>query len=98
MTRQKIAKVLVLLYLLGTVGVLSRFALMPSGDSADLAMVIWTLPTALIGLLAIYWPFEIAFPFMPSAFGYYGGHLAFFLPSVALISWLIWRTIGGRIS
>ena len=98
MTRRKIAKVLVLLYLLGAVGVLSRFLLTPPDDAADLAMVIWTLPTALIGLFVIYWPFATAFPFMPAALGYYGGHIAFFLPSVALISWLVWRVIGGKSS
>ncbi len=98
MTRRKTAKALALLYLLGAIGVLSRFLLTPPVDAADLAMVVWTLPTALAGLFAVYWPFEIPFPFMPSAFGYYGGHLAFFLPSVALISWLIWRIIGGKSS
>jgi hypothetical protein len=33
---------------------------------------------------------------MPSAFGYYGGHIAYFLPSVALIAFLLWRVIGGK--
>jgi hypothetical protein len=94
--RKKAAKFLTALYLLGAVGVLSNFLLTPHDGSADLAMVVWTLPTALIGLFAIYWPFDIAFPFMPSAFGYYGGHLAFFLPSVALIAFFIWRIIGGK--
>ncbi len=95
MTRRKTAKILVLLYLLGAVGVLSRFLLTPPDDAADMAMVVWTLPTALIGLFVIYWPFETAFPFMPAAFGYYGGHIAYFLPSTALIAFLIWRIVGG---
>jgi hypothetical protein len=95
-SRKKAAKFLTALYLLGAVGVLSNFLLTPHDGSADLAMVVWTLPTALIGLFAIYWPFEIAFPFMPAVFGHYGAHLAFFLPSVALIAFLIWRIIGGR--
>lgn len=98
MTRRKIAKALTALYLLGAVGVLSNFLLTPPEGLANLPVVIWTLPTALIGLFAVYLPFEIPFPFMPSAFGYYGGHLAFFLPSVALISWIIWRIIGGKSS
>jgi hypothetical protein len=96
MNRRKIAKFLTALYLLGAVGVLSNFLLTPPDDAADLAMVVWTLPTALVGLFAVYWPFEIAFPFMPSVFGFYGGHLAFFVPSVALIAFLIWRIIGGK--
>lgn len=98
MTRRKAAKTLTALYLLGAVGVLSNFLLTPPGDSADLAMVVWTLPTALIGLLAVYWPFKVAFPFMPAALGYTGGHLAFFIPSTALIAFLIWRVIGGKSS
>ena len=96
MTRRKVVKFVTALYLLGAVGVVSNFLLTPHDGSADLAMVAWTFPAALIGLFAIYWPFEIAFPFMPAAFGYYGGHLAFFLPSVALIAWLIWRIAGGK--
>ena len=98
MSRRKAAKALVALYLLGAVGVLSNFLLTPHEGSADLAMVVWTLPMALIGLFAIYWPFNAAFPFMPAAFGYTGGHVAFFLPSVALIAYLIWRIIGGKSS
>jgi RsiW-degrading membrane proteinase PrsW (M82 family) len=96
MTRRKIAKRLVLLYLLGAVGVLARFLLSPPDDAADLAMVVWTLPTALIGLFAVFWPLGVAYPFMPAALGYYVGHLAFFLPSVALISYLVWRIVGGK--
>lgn len=98
MTRRKMAKILVLLYLLGAVGILSRFLLTAPDDAADMAMVVWTLPTALIGLFVIYWPYETAFPFMPAALGYYGGHIAFFLPSVALIAFLICRIIGGKSS
>lgn len=96
MSRRKTAKILTALYLLGAVGVLSNFLLTPLDDSADLAMVVWTLPTALIGLLGVYWPFKVAFPFMPAAIGYIGGHLAFFLPSVALIAFLMWRIIAGK--
>jgi hypothetical protein len=98
MNRRKAAKFALALYLLGAVGVLSNFLLTPHDGGADLAMVVWTLPTALIGLFAVYWPFKVAFPFMPAAFGYSGGHLAFFLPSVALIAFLIWRIIGGKAS
>jgi hypothetical protein len=98
MSRRKIAKAAALLYLLGAVGVLASFVLMPPDDAASLPMVVWTLPTTLIGFLALYWPFNVAFPFMPSAFGYYGGHLAFFFPSIALIAWAIWRVIGGKAS
>ena len=94
--RRKIAKALVALYLLGAAAVLVAFIAAPPDGLANLPMVIWTLPTALIGLVAVFWPFDVAYPFMPSAFGYYGGHIAFFLPSVAIISWVMWRVIGGR--
>lgn len=98
MTRRRIAKALVLLYLLGAVGVLARFAFAAPNSAADLPMVVWTLPTALIGLFAVYWPLGVPYPFMPAALGHYAGHLAFFLPSVALTAFLIWRIIGGRAS
>jgi hypothetical protein len=96
MSRDKAAKFALALYLLGAVGVLSNFLLTPHDGTADLAMVAWTLPAALVGLFTVYWPFKVAFPFMPAAFGYYGGHLAFFLPSVTLIAFLIWRIIRGK--
>jgi hypothetical protein len=96
MTRRKIAKTLMLLYLLGAVGVLASFVLTPPDDAASLPMAVWTLPAAVIGFVFLYWPFDIAFPFMPSAFGYYGGHLVYFLPAIALIAWAIWRIVGGK--
>jgi hypothetical protein len=94
--RKKIAKIIVGLYLLGAIAALAAFVSAPPDGLANLPIVIWTLPTALIGLAVVYWPLDIAFPFMPSAFGYYGGHIAYFLPSVALIALLLWRVIGGK--
>ncbi len=94
--RRKIAKAIVALYLLGAAAVLVIFILAPPDGLANLPMVIWTLPTALIGLVTVFWPFDVAYPFMPTAFGYYGGHVAFFLPSVAIIAWVMWRVIGGK--
>lgn len=94
--RRKAAKTLILLYLLGAVGVLASFVLAPPDDAASLPMVIWTLPTTLIGFVLLYWPFDVPFPFMPRALGYYGSHLAFFFPSIALIAWAIWHIVGGK--
>lgn len=96
MKRQKIAEAATLLYLFGAVGVLARFVLQAPSGTADLAMVVWTLPTALFGLITVYWPLGVPYPFMPAALGHYGGHIAFFLPSVALIAFLMRRIIGGR--
>ena len=98
MTRRKIAKAAVLLYLLGAVGILAGLFSGAHEGAGYLPMVIWALPASLIGLFAVYWPFGVAFPFMPAALGFYGGHIAFFVPSVALISFLIWRIVGGKSS
>jgi hypothetical protein len=96
MNRRKMAKAVVLLYLLGAVGVLASLFSTGHEGAGYLPMLIWALPATLIGFFAVYWPFGVAFPYMPAAFGYYGGHLAFFLPSAALISYLIWRIAGGK--
>jgi hypothetical protein len=98
MTRQKLAKLAALLYLLGAVGVTAGLFSGVHEGAGYLPIVIWALPISLVGLLAVYWPLGVAFPYMPAAFGYYGGHIAFFVPSAALIAFLIWRIIGGRSS
>jgi hypothetical protein len=98
MTSKKIARAAVLLYLLGAVGVLAGFFSGAHEGAGYLPMVIWALPVSLLGLFAVYWPLGVAFPFMPASFGYFGGHVAFFLPSAALTAFLIWRIIGGKSS
>jgi hypothetical protein len=98
MSRRKFAKAAMLLYLLGAVGVLAGLFSPGHEGTGYLPMLIWALPATVVGFLTVYWPFGAAFPYMPAAFGYYGGHIAFFLPSVALISFLIWRIIGGKSS
>lgn len=96
MSRRKIAKAAALLYLLGAAGVLVSLFSAAHDGTGYLPMLIWALPATLFGFFAVYWPFGVAFPYMPAALGYYGGHVAFFLPSAALISFLIWRVIGGK--
>jgi hypothetical protein len=98
MTRRKFAKVAALLYLLGAVGVMVGFFSGAHEGAGFLPMVIWALPVSMLGLFAVYWPFGVAFPYMPAALGYYGGHIAFFVPSVAVIAFLIWRIAGGKSS
>jgi hypothetical protein len=96
MTRRKIAKAAALLYLLGAVGIGASLFSGAHEGAGYLPMVIWALPASLLGLLAVYWPFGVAFPYMPASFGYYGGHIAFFVPSMAVIALLIWRIVGGK--
>jgi hypothetical protein len=96
MTRRKIAKAAVLLYLLGAAGIFASLFSAGHEGTGYLPMVIWALPATLIGLFAVYWPFGVAFPYMPAALGYLGGHVAFFVPSVAVIALLIWRIVGGK--
>jgi hypothetical protein len=98
MSRRKIAKAAVLLYLLGAIGIVAGLFSGAHEGVGYLPMVLWALPASLIGLFAVYWPFGVAFPYMPDALGYYGGHIAFFVPSAAIIAFLFWRIIGGRSS
>jgi hypothetical protein len=98
MTRKKIAKAAVLAYLLGAAGVLASLFSGAHEGVGYLPIIVWALPVSLAGLIAVYWPFGVAFPYMPAALGFYGGHIAFFLPSVALIAFFIWRIIGGKAS
>lgn len=98
MTRRKFAKAAALLYVLGAAGITASLFSAGHEGAGYLPMVIWALPASLLGLFTVYWPFGVAFPFMPAALGFYGGHLAFFLPSAALIAFLIWRIVGGRAS
>jgi hypothetical protein len=98
MTRRKIAKAASLLYLLGAAGILASLFSAGHDGTGYLPMVIWALPASLIGLFTVYWPFGVAFPFTPAALGHLGGHIAFFVPSVAVIALLIWRIIGGKSS
>jgi hypothetical protein len=96
MSRRKFAKFAVIAYLLGALAILAAFLLMPHSDVGYLPMVVWALPVTLIGLLAVYWPFQVAFPFMPAALGFAGGHVAFFIPAAAATAWLIWRVLRGK--
>ena len=96
MTRRKIAKAAALLYLLVAAGILAGLFSGSHEGVGYLPMVIWALPFSLLGLFAVYWPLGVAFPYMPEALGYYGGHIAFFLPSAAIIALLIWRIVGGK--
>ena len=98
MTRRKIAKALVILYLLGAALIAVSLFFAGHAGVGYAPMIAWALPMSLVGLFTVYWPFGVAFPFMPAALGFYGGHIAFFLPSAALIAWLIWRVIGGKSS
>ena len=96
--RRKIAQAILAIYVLGAVGMMANFLSMPPTEVGNPAMIIWTLPMSIAGLIFVFWPFEIPFPFMPAFLGYYGGHIAFFVPSAMLMSYLIWRIIGRKSS
>lgn len=92
--RRKIAQTILAFYVLGAAGILANFLSLPPSEVGNLPMIVWTVPTSIAGLLLVYLPFEIPFPFMPSFLGYYGGHIAFFAPSVLIISIMLWRVFG----
>lgn len=94
--RRKIAQTILAIYVLGAVGMLANFLSMPPSEVGNLPMIVWTLPTSMAGLILVFLPFKIPFPFMPGFLGYYGGHIAFFAPSVLLISFMLWRVLGEK--
>ena len=94
--REKFARAAVAVYVLGAVGLAANFLSYPPAESVSLPMLLWTLPTALIGLFAVYWPTGIPYPFMPAAFGHYLGTMLFFAPSCLLIAFGLWRVLGGK--
>lgn len=98
MTRQKIAIIATTLYLVVAALVLATFLMAPPDGLANIWVAIWTLPVTLLGLGLLYYPFGIEFPFVPSGgmLGYYGSHVAYFIPAALLLAWLIYRLINKR--
>lgn len=98
MTRQKIAIIASVIYLVGAAVVLTTFLMAPPDGLANIWIAIWTLPATLLGLGFLYYPFDIGFPFVPSGglLGYYGSHVVYFVPAVTALAWLLYSSIRGR--
>lgn len=93
--RRKIALGLVALYVLTAVWVLVAFLRAPPDGLANIGTVLWTAPIAAIGVFLERWT-GIGYPFMPSRFGYYGGHTIYFTLAVASIAAAVYRIIAGK--
>lgn len=94
--RQKLIRFTMAAYLFGAGAVLIQYFIDHGSDSASLLMILWTLPIALLGLIVIYWPFGVVFPFMPAVLGQYGGHLAYFVPAVLMLALALYKLIGVK--
>ena len=58
---------------------------------ANVGLVVVVLPITLTELL-VGWVFgESGFTLMPDGFGYYGNHALFYVPSVFLVSGILWQ-------
>lgn len=94
--RRKLTRFTMATYLFGAGGIIIQYLIAQGSDGASLLMILWTLPIALIGLIVVYWPFGVVFPFMPAAFGQYGGHLAYFVPAVLIMAFALHKLIGTK--
>ena len=99
MTRHTIALTITVIYLVSASAVLTAFLMAPPDGLANVWIAVWTLPVTFFGLGLLYYPFGIGFPFVPSGgavIGYYGSHVLYFVPAVALLASLLYRMINGR--
>lgn len=94
-TRRKIARLVVGLYVLSAAWVLVAFLRAPPDGLANIWTVVWTAPVAAVGVALERWT-GVGYPFMPSRFGYYGGHTIYLVLAVALIAAVAYRIIAGR--
>jgi hypothetical protein len=92
--RQKLIRLIMATYLFGAGAISIQYFIAHGSDGASLLMILWTLPIALIGLVIIYWPLGVVFPFMPAVLGQYGGHFAYFVPAVFIMALTLYKVIG----
>jgi hypothetical protein len=92
--RQKLIRLIMATYLFGAGAVAVQYFMAQGSDGASLLMILWTLPIALIGLVIVYWPLGVVFPFMPAVLGQYGGHFAYFVPAVFIMALALYKIIG----
>jgi hypothetical protein len=91
--RQKLIRLIMATYLFGAGAIAIQYIMAHGSDSASLLMILWTLPIALLGLVLVYWPLGVVFPFMPAVLGHYGGHFAYFVPAVFIMAIILYRLI-----
>ena len=92
--RQKLIRLTMATYLFGAGAIAVQYFISHGSDGASLLMILWTLPLALLGLIIVYWPLGVVFPFMPIALGIYGGHFAYFVPAVFIMAVALYKLIG----
>jgi hypothetical protein len=95
MTRHALALTITALYLMGATAVLTAFLMAPPDGLANVWIAVWTLPATVLLLGLLYYPFGIEFPFVPAggALGYYGSHIAYFVPVVLILAWRLYSFI-----
>lgn len=94
--RQKLIRFIMATYLFGAGAIVIQYFIAQGSDGTSLLMIVWTLPIALAGLIMVYWPLGVVFPFMPAALGHYGGHLAYFVPAVFIMALALYKLIGTK--
>ncbi len=92
--RQKLIRLIMATYLFGAGAIAVQYFIAHGSDGASLLMILWTLPVALSGLVLVYWPLGVVFPFMPAMLGQYGGHFAYFIPAVFIMALAIYKLVG----
>ncbi len=92
--RQKLIRLIMATYLFGAGAIAVQYFIAHGSDGASLLMIVWTLPVALSGLVLVYWPLGVVFPFMPAMLGQYGGHFAYFIPAVFIMALAIYKLVG----
>lgn len=95
MNRRKIANWVAAAYLAVAAFVLVTFLMAPPDGLANVWIVLWTAPLSLTSFL-LPLPTGFEFPYFPASLGYYGRHVAWFVPASLLIAWALWRLIGGK--
>jgi hypothetical protein len=98
MARKRTAQIVTATYLITAAFVLLQFLLSPPDGLSNVWIAVWTLPVTLAGMVLLYWPFGVEFPFVPfpGSLGYYGSHTVYFTPAVLLISACFFRLMVGR--
>ena len=89
--RQRLADIVSLAYLAGGVAVLAGFLLAPPDGLANIWVALYVFPFTIAGLAL-----GLDFPFAGHGLGYYGSHVAYFIPALILCALAIRRLVGGK--
>ena len=94
---QAVANIIAAGYLVGGGFVLVAFLRAPPDGLANIWVALWVAPVTALGLLIDAW-LGVGFPFMPSRLGYYGRHVAYFIPAIAICAMALHRVLAGAMT